>query len=342
MSGKFNVYVSRDDRVEHRDYGMGLESLLESPDVEVTFMPPREYKTIRTEDLRGADAVILLKDAITAETLEGLDDLQVVSRFGAGFDSVDIDACTERGIVVTNAPQGVRHSVAQSTVGMLIVCASNMRRYDNIVRERGFEDRLENMGVELFGKRLGTIGMGQIGSRVLELLEPFDMDVQTYDPYLSEERAAELGVTKVDLDTLLETSDFVSLHCPLTEETAGLLGKDEFAKMKPTAYFVNTTRGGIYPDADLAEALEDGLIAGAAIDVFENEPDVEGNPLLDLEDCLVMPHAAGINKDGLARTGRIAADCVTAVRDGEIPRNVLNPDVYEGAVPDEKLSPSYR
>jgi D-3-phosphoglycerate dehydrogenase len=342
MSEKFNVYVSRDDRVEHRNYGMGLESLVEDPEVELTFMPKREYHTIRTEDLRGADAVILLKDEITAETLDGLDDLQVVSRFGAGFDGVDIGACTERGIVVTNAPQGVRHSVAQSTVGMLITCASNMRRYDNIVREQGFEGRLENMGVELFGKQLGTIGLGGIGTRVLELLEPFEMDVQTYDPYLPEERADELGVTKVDLDELLETSDFVSLHCPLTDETAGMLGREEFRKMKSTAYFVNTTRGGIYPDEELAEALEADEIAGAAIDVFENEPNVEGNPLLENEDCLVMPHAAGINKDGLARTGRIAAGCVTVVKDGEIPRNVLNLDIYDADVPDEKLSPSYR
>lgn len=342
MTEKFSVYISRDDRIEDRDYGMGLESLISNPDVDVTFMPERDYKTIRTEDLRGADAVILLKDEITEKTLDGLDNLRIVSRFGAGFDGVDIDACTDRGIVVTNAPQGVRHSVAQATVGMLIACASNMRRYDNLVRRQGFDGRLENMGVELFGKTLGTIGLGQIGSRVLELLEPFEMDIQTYDPYLAEDRADELGVTKVDLDTLLETSDFVTLHCPLTDETRGMLGKAEFEKMKSTAYFVNTTRGGIYPDADLAEALDEGYIAGAAIDVFENEPHVEGNPLLDHEDCLVMPHAAGINKDGLARTGRIAADNVLAVKDGEIPQNVLNPSVYETDVPEEKLSPSYR
>jgi D-3-phosphoglycerate dehydrogenase len=342
MSEKFNVYVSRDDRVEYRNYGMGLESLIEDPEVELTFMPEREYHTIRTEDLRGADALILLKDEVTAETLDGLDDLRIVSRFGAGFDGVDISACTKRGIVVTNAPQGVRHSVAQSTVGMLITCASNMRRYDNIVREQGFEGRLKNMGVELFGKQLGTIGLGGIGSRVLELLKPFEMDIKTYDPYLSENRADELGVTKVDLDELLETSDFISLHCPLTEETAGMLGTEEFQKMKSTAYLVNTTRGGIYPDEELAEALEASEIAGAAIDVFENEPHVEDNPLLENEDCLVMPHAAGINKDGLARTGRIAAECVTAVKEGEIPRNVLNPDVYDEGIPDEKFSPSYR
>jgi D-3-phosphoglycerate dehydrogenase len=337
----FDVYVSRDDRLPARDYDMGLDRLFEHPNVDVTFMDARAYRTLRTEDLRGADALVLLKDAVSEETLTGLDDLQVVSRFGAGFDTVDLDACTRHDIVVTNAPQGVRHSVAQATVGMLAVCASNMRRYDNVVRDRGFEDRLENMGIELFGRTLGTIGLGQIGSRVIELLEPFDMDVQTYDPYLSEDDADDMGVEKVDLETLLETSDFVSLHCPLTEETEGMLGESEFRRMQSSAYLVNTTRGGIYDDALLARAIRDGWIAGAAIDVFEDEPNVEGNPLLELEDVLVMPHAAGINKDGLSRTGRIAAECVLAVMEGDVPRNVLNPGVFGGDVPEEKLSPSY-
>lgn len=342
MNSQYHVYVSRDDRIEARGYDMGLNALFDDPEVEVTFMPEREYKTIETADLERADALVLLKDAVSAETLDGLDRLEVIGRFGAGFDAVDIDAATEKGIVVTNAPQGVRHSVAQATVGMLIVCASNMRRYDNIVRDRGFDDRLENMGVELFGKTLGTIGLGQIGSRVVELLEPFEMDVQTYDPYLSEERADEYGVTRVDLETLLETSDFVSIHCPLTSETQHMLDVGSFRRMKPTAYLVNTTRGGIYPDEDLGTAIEEGWIAGAAIDVFENEPHVEGSPLLDLRDFLVMPHVAGINKDGLARSGRIVSDSILAVKNGELPRNVLNPEVYDIEVPEEILSPSHR
>jgi D-3-phosphoglycerate dehydrogenase len=121
-----------------------------------------------------------------------------------------------------------------------------------------------------------------------------------------------------------------------------MLGAEQFRTMKSTAYFVNTTRGGIYPDDDLARALREGWIAGAAIDVFEDEPNVEGNPLLEIEDCLVMPHAAGINKDGLTRVGEIVAQAQLDYKDGEIPRNVLNPDAYDEPVPEDRLSPSYR
>lgn len=342
MNDNFAVFVTRDDRLPERGYDMGLSSLQNDPEIDVTFLPPRDYHELRTADLRGANGVVSLKDNITAETLAGLDSLEIIGRFGSGFDNVDIDACTERGIVVTNAPQGLRESVAQATVGMLIVCASHMRKYDNVVRSIGFDERLDHMGVELFDKTLGLIGSGQIGSRVLQLLEPFDMDVLTYDPYLSAERADELGVERVELSTLLARSDFVSLHCPLTEETEGMLGEAEFEHMNDDAYFVNTTRGGIYADEVLATALRENWIAGAAIDVFENEPHVEGNPLLDIEDCLVMPHAAGINKDGLTRVGEIVSDSIIAHKNGEIPANVLNPDAYDRPVPEDRLSPSYR
>lgn len=321
---------------------MGLDKLYEDPSVEVTFADGPGGGVIRSPQLEDVDALVLLKSGVTADILKTASDLKIVARFGAGFDSVDIGAATEQGVVVTNAPQGMRHSVAQATVGMLIVCASHMRRYDRIVREQGFEDRLENMGIELFEKTLGTIGLGQIGSRVVELLEPFNMSVQTYDPYLSEKRAKELGVELVDLEGILKTSDFISIHCPLTEETYHILDEGSFEMMNENAYLVNTTRGGIYPDEDLADALSKEQLAGAAIDVFENEPDVEGNPLLDHKDVLVMPHAAGINRDGLSRTGGLVSESIISVKNGSVPMNVVNPDVFESSIPDEKISPSYR
>lgn len=341
MVDEYKVYVTRDDRLEERGYDMGLDALHEQDDVDVSYLPERDHHVLKTEDLAGADAVVSLKDQITAETLEGLDSLEIIGRFGAGFDNVDIPACTERNILVTNAPQGMRRPVAQSALGMLLVCASHMRRYDHIVRTQGFDQRLENMGVELFEKTVGTIGMGGIGSKLVELLQPFDVQIKTYDPYMPEEQAEELQVEKVDLDTLLRMSDFISLHCPLTEETRGMLGEEEFRKMKSTAYVVNTTRGGIYPDRTLATALEEGWIGGAAIDVFENEPHVEDNPLLEIDECLVMPHAAGINKDGLTRVGNIVSDSILSMKRREIPGNVLNPQAMERTVPSEKLSPSY-
>lgn len=336
------VYVSNDLRVPDRGYDMGLGALYEDPDVEVEFLTTRNHDVLRSEDLQGANALVAIQQHVTPETLDGLDDLQLVSAFGAGLDHIDIDACTERGIPVVNAPQPVGRAVAQSTLGMLIVCASNSLHLDNHVRERGFEDRIARMGHSMFGKTLGTIGMGMIGSNVVELVEPFDMDVITHDPYLSEERAAELGVTLVDLDTLLETADFVSMHCPLTDETRGMLGTAEFQQMKENAYLVNTTRGGLYDDGELAEAIEEGWIAGAAIDVFEDEPNVEDNPLLDLEDCLMTPHMAGVLIETMTEQGELVSDAIRRRFRGEVPGNLVNPEALEEAVDESLLSPSHR
>lgn len=342
MQSQFKVFVSRDDRIENQGYGMGLEELMNNPDVEVIFMSDRDTGYITSDDIEGADGLILLKDSVPAETLENQVDLKIISRFGAGFDGVDMQAATEAGVVVTNAPQGISDSVAQATVAMILSCASNIREYDNLVRNQGFDGRLENMGTETFGKTLGTIGLGQIGRRVVELLAPFNLNVLTYDPYLSTERAQSYNVRKTDLEDLLEKSDFVTIHCPLTDETHYMLDLSKFELMKSSAYVINTTRGGIYPDEDLATAIRNKLIAGAAVDVFENEPDVQSNPLLEFEHCIMTPHSAGINIDGLSRCGRIVSDSMLSVMRGKIPKNILNPEVYENVIPEELISPSYR
>lgn len=337
-----SVYVTRDDRVPQRDYHMGLEPLYRRDSLNVQFLEPRAYHELRTTDLRGADAVITIEDLVTDDTLDGLTELELVAAFGAGIDHIALDACADREIPVVNSPQGPRDAVAQTTVGMLITCASNSLRYSNLIRESGFEGRFENMGTALYGKTLGIVGMGEIGSRVVDLVDPFDMQILAYDPYLSAERAAELGAEGVELDTLLRESDFVSLHCPLTDETRGMLGAEQFRQMKETAYLLNTTRGGIYPDAELAEAVREGWIAGVAVDVFEDEPNVEENPLLELEDCLMTPHVAGVLKDTMERQGRMVSEAVLAVLDGEVPRNIVNPEVYEQTVDPQRLSPSHR
>lgn len=338
---QYTVYVSNDLRVPERDYDMGFGALYDDADVEVEFLTTRNHVVLRPEDLPGADALVAIQQHVTPETLSGLDDLQLVSAFGAGLDHIDIGACTDRGIAVVNAPQPVGRAVAQSTLGMLITCATNAMELDDHVRERGFEDRIARMGHTMYGKTLGTIGMGMIGSNVVELVEQFDMDVVTYDPYLSVERAAEIGAELVDLEMLLETADFVSLHCPLTEETKGMLGTAEFRQMKDSAYLVNTTRGGLYPDVELAEAIEEGWIAGAAIDVFEDEPDVEDNPLLELDNCLLMPHMAGVLYETMTEQGEIVSDAIRSRFRGEVPHNLVNPDVYDKPVDESLLSPSH-
>lgn len=322
------------------------EELSTDPDLEVRVLEERP-EALGPEDLAGVDVFISASSWIGAEALEGADDLQVIIRLGAGYDNVDVPACTERGIAVTHLPQGPTAPVAEMTVGLLLACANRLRAWDRAFRERGWDASGAFQAAELGRSTVGLVGMGRIGGRVLELLQPFGADLQVYDPYADEERAAELNAALVDLDDLLATADFVSIHVPLTDETEGMLGPAEFERMKETAYLLNTSRGGIYADADLAEALREGHIEGAAIDVFENESTIEGNPLLELdeaytENCIFTPHCASQTAGRSERFFAITLDILEAVKAGEIPRNVLNPEAFDRRVPPEKRSPSFR
>jgi D-3-phosphoglycerate dehydrogenase len=344
MSDKFTVTVARDDRIEETGHFMGLEQLRDNPEIELNFLPGREGNMVSTNELRGADAVISLTDNITENTLSGLDQLKIIGRKGAGYDNLDIDACTERGIVVVHAPGGPTDSVAQATLGMLIACANRFKRRDTMLRKQGAQGKKQHLGKELFGRTFGLIGAGDIGQRVIELVQPLQMDIIVYDPYLDAEVADELGVELVDLDELLETADFVSLHVPLTEETEGMLGTSAFKRMKSSAYLINIARGGIYPDAELAEAIQEGWIEGAAIDVFEDEKLILDNPLLDLpeeEDLLLTPHNVAMTKETLDRLGEILSESIIQFKNGGLPNNILNPEVYDREVPEDKISPAY-
>jgi len=341
----FTVAVVRDWTVTNRDFYMGLDVLLDNPDFDVTFLRAQAdpVRPLRSEELRGTDALVSLVDDINEASLGDTDELRIIAKYGAGFDNIDLEACTKRGIPVTNAPQAPTESVAQATLGLLIATAHNFKAYDEMVRASGFEGPiLENFGTVLFDKIVGVVGFGRIGHRLAELLEPFDVTIQVYDPYLDEAVAEGSAVSKVDKDSLLETSDFISLHCPLTEETAGMLTEEDFRRMKSTARLVNTTRGGLYDDADLAKAVREGWIAGAGVDVFEDESDVGDNPLLNVPGILATPHIAGLTLEALTKYGDLCVEAVQAVRKDEVPRNVLNPDAFDRGVPAEKCSPSFR
>ena len=338
----FHVYVERGTDGEQYDWEGGIGALFDAPDVEVTY-PEIPGDHVGPEHLIGAHAFISRSKQVSAESLEGVTDLQVIARAGAGYDNVDLDALTERGIIATHAPQGPTQAVAQATVSLLIACAHNLKAHEVMFRDRGFEAAREAaVGFNVFGRTLGIIGFGRIGRNVADLMSAFDMEIQCFDPYADPELAAEQGVDLVDKETLLSESDLITIHVPSTPETRGMLGIDDFRKMKETASLVNTSRGGIYPDAELATAIEEGEIAGAAIDVFEDEPDVAGNPLLDIEDCIMTPHITGRTSDTRTRTGQIMAESILAVKDGEWPNNVLNPAAYDEPVPDEALSPSFQ
>jgi D-3-phosphoglycerate dehydrogenase len=346
----FHVTVEYDRREPGEDRIGGLEPLYEDPEVEISYLSRDRGPELEPADLEGADAYVSYSHDITAASLEGVESLKLVTRCGAGYDNFDLDALTEHGVIATHAPQGPTASAAQAATGMIIACAHNIPAMEHGLRERGWDVRVpENYGFELQHATVGFVGMGLIGAKVLSNLAPFredGLEAQVYDPYMPDERADELGVEKIDLDTLLGTSDVVTIHVPLTEETHHMLGRADFERMQESAYLVNTSRGGIYPDEELAAALEAGELAGGAIDVFEGEPEVEGNPLLDIEDIQVTPHVAGLTTDAIRYMHELMYESIVNLKNGEPPINVLNPVAYEALtgeeLPEENRSPSFR
>ncbi len=346
----FQVTIERDTRENPTESIPGFESLFEDPEVDVSFLADDRGPELEPADLQGADAYASYSYQITADSLAGVESLKIAARSGAGYDNFDLDALTAHDVIATHAPQGPTASAAQVTVQMILTCAHNVPPREHRLRTEGWtESGITEYGFELQNATLGFIGMGQIGGKVHANLAPFredGLETQVYDPYMSEDRAAELGITRVDLDELLATSDIITIHVPLTEETHHMLDYHAFEQMQDSAYIVNTSRGGIYPDADLARAIHENELRGAAIDVFEDESETAGNPLLEIDTIQVTPHIGGGTIDSFRRIREIMSGSILAVKNGEPPRNVLNPDAYEArtgkSLPDEYLSPSFR
>lgn len=256
-------------------------------------------------------------------------DLLAVSASGAGFDTVDVAACTKAGVLVVNQSGGNRQSVAEHTLGMMISLTKRIAETDRAMRERKVDDRIAYMGHELQGRTIGIVGIGRCGSRVGELCRGlFAMNVLAFDPYLGSEAITAHGARKVSLDELLSESDFVSLHCPLNAETAGMIGADQFAKMKKGAFFVSTARGGIHDEAALYAALSSGHLAGAGLDVWAQEPPAADHPLLSLPNVIASPHTAGVTHEARHRLARMAAEQLIAIFQGERPERLINPEAW--------------
>ena len=218
---------------------------------------------------------------------------------------------------------------------------------DRVIRHEVVQDRSGLRSSELLGKTLGVIGVGQIGTRLIELCAPFRMEVLAYDPYLSADEARRRGAEKVELDELLARSDFVQLNCPLTPETDGLMGREQFARMKPSAFFITTARGPVHDEAALYDALVTGSIAGAAIDVFHDEPPDPSHPLLTLENVIASPHTAGITVEATRDIARATAEQWLDIFAGKVPPRLVNPEAWPaycdrfhdvfGARPEERM-----
>ncbi|MFN4088786.1 MAG: hydroxyacid dehydrogenase [Alphaproteobacteria bacterium] len=259
--------------------------------------------------------------------------LLAISSTGAGYDVVDVDACTRRGILVVNQSGTNKEAVAEHALGMMLCVSKQMIQSDRAMRRDRSWDRSAFTGRELRGKTVGVVGLGQIGTRTAELCRGlFHMRVLAYDPYLSAAEIAARGAEKAELADLLREADYISVHCPRTRETLDMFGAAAFAAMKPSAYFVNTARGGIHDEAALADALRRGEIAGAGIDVFVDEPPPIDHPLLGLENVVLSAHIAGITEEAREAMASGAAEQWITIFDGRRPPRLVNPEAWPAYV----------
>jgi D-3-phosphoglycerate dehydrogenase len=257
--------------------------------------------------------------------------LKAIAKHGAGVDNIDIPAATARGIVVASVPGGNADAVAEATVAMILAALRHVPEVHGLVTGGRYSARWELQFEQLLDRTLGLVGIGNIGARVAKICaDGFRMRVLAYDPALPEAAVRERGAEKVDdLAKLLAASDAVSLHLPLTAETRHIIGQRELRAMKPTAVLVNAARGPLIDEAALAEALREGRIAGAALDVFEVEPPSPDNPILTAPNIVLSPHTAGNTVEAARHLARASADIVLAVFSGRRPDGLLNPGVWE-------------
>jgi D-3-phosphoglycerate dehydrogenase len=294
--------------------------------VRIVEAPDHTPETLK-KFIRDAHGIILRTGArITAEIIAAARHLQVIARTGAGVDNVDLKAATERKIFVCYVPDANVVSVAEHVMSLLLALSKQLKLLDEEVRGGNFAARYRYLSTELWGKTLGVIGLGKIGREVAQKARNgFGMKVVAYDPYVSPEETRGLGVQPFDsLTDMLSQSDAVTLHVPLTEETRGLMGVREFRSMKPSAWFINASRGGLVDEAALVDALDSDVIAGAGLDVFEAEPLDPDSPLTRLNNVILTPHVAGLTIESSIRMAVGAAEAVLDVFEGRTPAHVFN------------------
>jgi phosphoglycerate dehydrogenase-like enzyme len=327
-------FLRADGSFGYGDIGLGL--LDAEPGIAWEFLA-EDTRELRADQVRDYDVLLVLAPRITAATLAAADRLALVARFGVGYDTVDLDACTGRGVLVTITPDGVRRPMATAAITLLLALSHRLVDKAALPRAGRWADKLDYMGVGLTGRTLGIIGLGSIGREIARLARPFELRQVAFDPYASASAAAELGITLVDLETLLRTADFVCIACALTPETHHLLNAERLALLQPSAFLINVARGPIIDQAALTAALREGRLQGAGIDVFEQEPVDPADPLLALPNVIATPHALGWTDECFAGMGRSACAGIIAVANGQVPSHVINDAVIAQPLLHEKL-----
>jgi phosphoglycerate dehydrogenase-like enzyme len=285
-------------------------------------------KQIGPDQLEGAQGVIVLTPSVTANTVSNAKDLLVIARFGVGYDAVDVGACTAADVLLTITTGAVDRPVAEATIGWMIALSHHFKTKDRLVRNGQWDERSAYMGSELRDRTLGVVGLGGIARQTIRLLAAFGMKQPlAFDPYVRPEVAAEIGVRLVGLEELCRESDFLSVHCPLTSQTRGLIGAREIACLKPSAYLLNTARGGIVDEDALFDALKSRRIAGAALDCFVTEPVLEPSRFGELENVLLAPHSIAWTHEMFRDIGRATCQVMLDLACGKTPSGIVNPEV---------------
>jgi phosphoglycerate dehydrogenase-like enzyme len=340
MGGRdFRVGVSRDflDADGHNVWGDIRLGELDAAGVDWHYLP-RTTGELLVEDVDGLDAVLFAAPAVTERTLAGAVHPPVLfARFGVGYDTVDLDACTRHGSLITITPDGARRPVATAALALLLAVLHNLVAKDRLVREGRWAEKESWMGQGLTGRRIGLLGLGSTAGDLVELLRPFGVEIMAYDPYCAPDTAQRLGVELADIDTVMEQADAVIVMASLTDESWHLVDTRRLALMKPSAVLINVARGPIVDEAALIQALRAGRIRAAGLDVFENEPPTADNPLLAMDNVVLSPHALAWTDEMSARNGGSAVRAILDVAEGRAPRFVVNRDALELPAVKERL-----
>ena len=291
-----------------------LSPLTDHPGVELRYLDPCEE--VRAADMEDTDALILLLPRFTAASVPASGRLKVVARFGVGYDNVDVDACTRAGIMLVITPDGVRRPVAVSILTLMLALAGKLMVKDRLARQgpAGWAERIHHMGTGPTGRTLGVLGVGNIGLELFRICAPLDMRFIAHDPFIDPSVSEGLGVRFMGLEELFREADFLSVNCPLTPETRGIVDAERLALMKPTAYLINTARGPVVDQRALTTALQQGTIAGAGLDVLAVEPPDPDEPILNLDNVILSPHALCWTDECFAGNGAADVRAVLGAR----------------------------
>jgi len=305
----------------------GIEIL--KREAEVIYLPQLPERTL-LDSIREAHALVVRLVKVSQDLIEQTKNLLVIAKHGVGYDNIDVEAATQKRILVVSTPEANMESVAEHNLGLMLSLSKKICTSDRVLRENRFERQEDYIGVELKDKKLGIIGLGKVGSETaFKCKAAFNMDIIVYDPYVPKQKTDSMGYTKTEeLGDLLRESDYVVISVPLTKATQDLIAAKELGLMKENAFLINSSRGRIINEAALYDHLVKGKIAGAALDVFTHEPLSPDHPLLSLDNFIATPHTAGVTAEAMRRMATTLAEDILRVFQRQRPRYPVNPQVY--------------